>query len=73
MENPSHWRPLFGLTALLLSALACRPVMTIGWQEIIVLVAILLVLMGPPLFRLYKRFDEYRNWRTTQDKDHPED
>jgi len=61
------------LSILLLSALACRPVITIGWQEIGILVLLLLVLLGPPLYRLFKRFDEFQNWKATKGKDKPEE
>jgi hypothetical protein len=51
------------LFLILLSTLACRPVLTIGWQEIAILFVLLLVLTGPVLFRLYKRIDEFQNWK----------
>jgi hypothetical protein len=44
--------------------LACRPIMTIGWQEILILIVILGVLVGPALFRLYNRWDEFQRWRS---------
>jgi len=50
-------------------SLACRPVMTIGWQEMLILIVILGILIGPALFRLYKRWDEFQRWRSRdQDK-----
>ena len=57
-----------GLSVLLLTNFACRPVMTIGWQEIAILVVIVLILAGPALFKLYKRIDEFQNWKESRNK-----
>lgn len=46
-------RILAAATLLGLSLLACRPVMTVGWEEILILVVLFLFLFGPPLFRFY--------------------
>lgn len=61
------------LTFLLLSLLACRPVITIGWQEIGILLLLLLVLIGPLLFRLYKRFDEFQKWKAKKGESKTDD
>ncbi|GEM_PF-4710274 len=52
----------FGLAAnvLLLAALACRPVLTIGWGEMFFIIALLLIVIGPPLYRLFRRLEEFR-------------
>lgn len=55
MKNPS-----LALGALALAALACRPIITIGWQELAVLVILLLVLLGPPLFRFWARWEAFK-------------
>jgi hypothetical protein len=57
-------RYYLALIFLLLSTVACRPVITIGWQEIGILVVLLLILLGPPLYRLFKRYDEFQNWKS---------
>jgi hypothetical protein len=45
------------LTAsLVLSALACRPVIAIGWTELVIIVIIILVLFAPLLLRLFRYF-----------------
>ena len=64
-----YWSTASGL--LLLSILACRPVITVGWQEIGILLVLFLVIAGPVLFRLYKRVNEFQNWKNREDK--PED
>ncbi|MBL7161606.1 MAG: hypothetical protein ISS57_03295 [Anaerolineales bacterium] len=52
------------LTAALLAAsLACRPILTIGWSEIAILIVIIAVLMGPALFKLFKRMSEFQAWK----------
>jgi hypothetical protein len=60
------------LTALVFSTLACRPIITIGWSEIGILLMIFLVLLGPPLFRLYQRFNDFRDWKTKKAEDKKE-
>ena len=59
------------LGVLLLSGVACRPVLTIGWQEIGILVLLLVVLVGPGLYRLARRWEEFRTWRSRKDKQPP--
>jgi len=51
------------LITILLTTLACRPVITVGWQEIAIVGAVILLLIGPPLFRLYRRVVEFQLWR----------
>lgn len=51
------------IAVILLSALSCRPVLTIGWGEILILVLLVVVLLGPLLYRLYRRWDEFKSWR----------
>lgn len=53
---------------IILSTLACRPVLTIGWSEMGILAVILIVLLGPSLFKFYKRFDEFKNWKNDKDE-----
>jgi uncharacterized membrane protein (Fun14 family) len=49
-----YWRGLIGVALLLLSVLACRPVITVGWSEIAILFVIALFVAGPLLLRLYR-------------------
>jgi len=41
------------LVVLGLSMLSCRPVMTVGWTEILILFALVAFLFGPLLFRIF--------------------
>jgi hypothetical protein len=49
-----HYRGLFGVALLLMSVLACRPVVTVGWSEIAILFVIAAIIVGPLLFRFYR-------------------
>lgn len=67
MKPKFYWINLiFG--GLLLINLGCRPVITIGWQEIGILLILMLILLGPMLFRFYKRVNEYQNWNKRKEK-----
>jgi len=50
-------------SVLLVSSLACRPILTIGWSEIAILIVIIAVLLGPALFKLFKRMSEFQAWK----------
>ena len=41
---------------LILAALSCRPVITIGWGELLLLGLIAALILGPVLLRLLNRF-----------------
>lgn len=43
-----------GIIALLLAASACRPVIAIGWGEMVLLILVIILLLGPLLLRLYR-------------------
>jgi hypothetical protein len=45
---------------LALAALACEPVLTIGWNELAIVIILLLVLLGPPLFRLWAKWEAFK-------------
>lgn len=53
----------FAAAALLLVSSACRPVLAIGWGELLGIVLIVALLLGPLLFRLarnWAKFQEYQ-------------
>jgi hypothetical protein len=58
---------LCGLITLLLSTLACRPVIAIGWEEFLVLFVLIAFLLGPPLYRFMQRIENFRR-RQKKDK-----
>ena len=52
----------FALSLLLLGLLACRPVWTVGWTEMIILGVILLALLGPSLWRFSRRYRKFKSY-----------
>ena len=46
------------VSALFLAALSCRPVIAIGWPELIILTLLIAILLGPVIFRLYRFLDK---------------
>jgi hypothetical protein len=59
--------------SLLIFTNACRPVLTIGWGEILILVILIVILLGPALFGFYRKIDEFRNWKTQKNKEADKD
>ena len=54
-------------TALLFLTLACRPVLSIGWGEIVILVVLIAFLAGPAIFKLYRRLAQYKKaWKDSK-------
>jgi len=51
---------LTGILVLLLGLLSCRPIIAIGWPELILLIVLIGVLLGPLMFRLYRFLDKVR-------------
>jgi hypothetical protein len=59
---------LVGLSALLLSLLSCRPIIAIGWPELIILVVLISILLGPLMFRLYRFLDKVKKVSQSEEK-----
>jgi hypothetical protein len=47
---------------ILFLSLACEPVFAIGWQEFLLLMVLLGILLGSPLYRFFRRMEEF--WKT---------
>ena len=58
----------FSLIFLFLSLLACRPIIAIGWTEIIIILVLVAVLMGPLLFRIYRFIDRINRVSKEEEK-----
>ena len=58
---------LYGLLAIMLSTLACSPVIAISWNEFLIIAAVFAVLLGPPLYRLIRRVEGFMR-RDKKDK-----
>ena len=59
---------LLGISVLGLAALACRPIIAIGWPELIILVILVGVLLGPLMFKLYRFLDKVRKVSQAEEK-----
>ncbi|MGD8402748.1 MAG: hypothetical protein PVJ21_03740 [Anaerolineales bacterium] len=57
-----------GLIVLLLSLLSCRPIIAIGWPELIILVVLVGILLGPLVFRFYRFLDKVRKVSQEEEK-----
>lgn len=57
------------LAVLWALSLACRPVIAIGWGELIVLVAVIALLLGPLLWRLYRFLERLQRFKDADRKD----
>jgi hypothetical protein len=49
-----------GLSALTLGALACKPVLAIGWGEFLILTVVIALLIGPPIYKFLREFEKSR-------------
>lgn len=58
----------FALIPILLGLLACRPVWTVGWTEILILGAILFLLLGPSLWRFSRRYRNFKKYEKEKRK-----
>jgi hypothetical protein len=47
-----------GLPALVLGMLACQPVLAIGWREGVLIFLLIALLVGPPVYRFWRRLEE---------------
>jgi hypothetical protein len=56
------------IAVLLIISLACRPVLTIGWTEILIIAGLILLLLGPALFKFFQRINQFQNWKNSKDK-----
>ena len=49
----------FALFAILLTTMACQPVIAVGWNEFLFVFILIAVLLGPPLYRLIRRLEGF--------------
>lgn len=49
-----------GLSALVLGVLACQPVLAIGWREGVLIFLLIVLLIGPPVYRFLRRLEKSR-------------
>ena len=63
-----HFPKFAGLVALLLGLLACEPVIAIGWPELLILLGLIAVLLGPLMFRIYRFLDKVQKAARSEEK-----
>jgi len=51
---------LVASTITWLGLLSCRPVIAIGWRELLFVVVLAMLLFGPPVYRFLRRLENYR-------------
>jgi len=56
------------LFSIWLALLSCRPIIAIGWPELIILIILVAVLLGPLLFRLYRFLDKVQKATRSEEK-----
>jgi len=49
-----------GMALLLLSVIACQPVIAIGWRELLFIAVLVALLIGPPVYRFFRRLENSR-------------
>ncbi len=54
---------------LLLATLACRPVLTVGWGEILLIGGVLLFVLAPLLLRVGRFLIRLQDQKNTRDQD----
>ena len=63
-RNPAF----LGFLSMVAMLLACRPIIAIGWPELIILVVLIGVLLGPLMFRFYRFLDKVRKVSQAEEK-----
>jgi hypothetical protein len=60
MKIIAYQRVLASSIILLLSLISCRPVFAIGWTELLILLVLIVILLGPVLFRLFRTLNKIK-------------
>ena len=63
-----HFPKFAGFVALLLCLLACEPIIAIGWPELLILIILIVVLLGPLMFRIYRFLDKVQRAAQSEKK-----
>jgi len=50
----------WGIAVLMLGTLACEPIFAIGWREILIVMVLAAFLLGPPIYRFFRRLEDFR-------------
>ena len=63
-----HKSIVLAIASLLIATLACRPVIAIGWEELLIIIILVAFLLGPMLFRLYRFLDKVNRFKRSEEK-----
>ena len=69
VKNEGDRHRWMGAVVLLLTGLACRPVVAIGWSELVIVLVVAVVLLGPLLFRLYRMLVLFQSSENARDSE----
>ena len=50
---------LRGLVPIVMISLSCEPMIAIGKYELLILIGLIAVLLGPPLYRFLRKVEEF--------------
>jgi hypothetical protein len=53
------FRIFVSLYVMAIGLLACKPVFAIGWNELLFMAVLFVFLLGPPLYRLVRRVEDF--------------
>jgi len=67
-QTPFPLFKLLGMGALVLSLLACRPVLAIGWPEFFFILVLVVFLLGGTLYGFYKRYKRFMEFEAKKKK-----
>lgn len=65
---PRRYLIFIAILSFGIPALACRPIIAIGWPELIILIVLIAVLLGPLFFRLYRFLDKVQKISRAEEK-----
>ena len=60
LSSTMNRKILIASTIIWMGLLSCRPVIAIGWREILLVAVLVLFLLGPPIYRFLQKFENYR-------------
>ena len=63
-----RFSPIIAILAICLALLSCEPVFAIGWPEMVTLVVIIVILLGPLMFRIYRFLDKIQKATKAEEK-----
>ena len=66
-KNNRYTRMWLALGVLWISSIACQPVIAIGYQELVIIILLTVIILGPLLFRIYRVLEKIRNERKTRE------